>query len=173
MQVVHTRNGENSGITFFLQTSWSEIDLKVQTLNPKSVWNKSLTMATPKVITKPTEQYATRTTQNSWSNNLRLGRPWRTRPRCAKRMRTVRNKKVKRAVLLKRTMSAGKRRLCKSPKKSQSQFSWDERARVVKLKAVQRISKKVTDFAYIKYFFEILRFVWGGGFRYSADDKDK
>ena len=61
-------------------------------------------------------------------------------------MRTVRNKKEKRAVLLKRTMSAGKRRLCKSPKKSQSQFSWDERARVVKLKAVQRISKKVIEF---------------------------
>ena len=122
MQVVHTRNGENSGITFFLQTSWSEIDLKVQTLKPKSVWNKSLTMAIPKVITKPTEQYATRTTQNSWSNNLRLGRPWRTRPRCAKRMRTVRNKKVKRAVLLKRTMSARKRRLCKSPKKAKASF---------------------------------------------------
>ena len=77
-------------------------------------------------------------------------------------MRTVRNKKLKRAVLLKRTMSTGKRRLCKSPKKSQRQLSWDERARVVKLKAVQRISKKVTDFAYIKYFFEILRFVCGG-----------
>ena len=119
MQHVHTRNGEISGIIFFLQTSWSAIDLKLHTLNPKSVWKLSLMIPTMKVITKPMQQYGTRMTQKSWSNSLRLGWPRRTSPLCANRIRTVLNMKLKRAVLLKRT-SRARKRMCAKISQSQT-----------------------------------------------------
>ena len=125
MQQVHTRNGDISGIMFFLQTSWSAIDLKLQTLKPKSVWNLSLMIPRMKVITKPMQQYGTRMTQKSWSNSLRLGWPWRTRPRCANRIRTVLNMRLKRAVLLKRTSSPRKRHVQKSKASASSGLSWE------------------------------------------------
>ena len=105
---VHTRNGEISGIISFLQTSWSAIDLRLHTLKPKFVWNMSLMKAIRKVIKNPMQQYGRRMIQKSWSKSLRLGRPWWTRPRCAKRTRTVLKVKLKRAVLLKRTSSPRK-----------------------------------------------------------------
>ena len=59
-------------------------------------------MLTNGAIMMPMEQYGTRITQNSWSNSFKLGRPSRTRPRCANLIRTVLKTKVKKAVLLKK-----------------------------------------------------------------------
>ena len=116
-QLIHVRNGEMSGITSFLQTSWSAIDLRLHTLKSKYAWKVPLIILTTKPIISPMQQYGRRMTQKSWSNSLRLGRPWWTRPRSAKRIRTVLNTKLKRAVLLKRTRGTGKRRMQKSKAK--------------------------------------------------------
>ena len=54
-------------------------------------------------MTIPMQQYGTRITQKSWLNRPRLGLPWKTRPLCGNRMRTVLNTTLKRAELVKRT----------------------------------------------------------------------
>ena len=125
-QVIHIRNGEISGITSFLQTSWSAIDLKLHTLKSKYAWKVPLIILTMKPIMKPMQQYGMRMIQKSWSKSFRLGWPRSTRPRSANRIRTVLNMKLKRAVLLKSTSGTEmeKRRVQKSKAKASIRWNW-------------------------------------------------